>query len=226
VHGIGCDASFWQAQLDHFADRYTTVALDLAGHGRSGTGTREWTVEAFAADVAAVLASVTHVRQAVLVGHSLGGPVALAAAALPGTNVVGVVGVDTLHNLAPKPVSEDRLDKFVRSFAQAPMRAEEMLLDATRTDLITKIDAARARVGAEVITEAFRNLLRHQQQLPERFAAPLVLINSTDWVPTDTAAAAARGVRVELVDGVGHFPMLESPEVFNANLAQAIEWLS
>ncbi|MGL5860446.1 MAG: alpha/beta fold hydrolase, partial [Phycicoccus sp.] len=226
VHGLGCDGSFWDAQRDRFADRHTVVTLDLAGHGASGGRRSEWTVENFAGDVSAVLsAAVPSVRSAVLVGHSLGGPVALAAAERTDVPVAGVVGVDTLQNLALRPVSDERIERYADSFASLPVRAAEMLLDPGRTDLVERVDAARNRVGAEVIGAAFRNLLRYQQRLPERFPVPLVLVNSSDWMPTDTDAAAARDVRVETLRGVGHFPMLEAPELLNAVLTRQVDRL-
>ena len=99
VHGLGCDASFWDAQVAHFRDRVTVVTLDLAGHGRSSSGERsEWTVAAFAEDVAAVADRVGG-DEVVLVGHSLGGSVALAAVLRLRARVLGVIAVDALHDL-------------------------------------------------------------------------------------------------------------------------------
>ena len=37
VHCWACERSFWRGQVDHFADRFRVVAIDLPGHGASGT---------------------------------------------------------------------------------------------------------------------------------------------------------------------------------------------
>ena len=55
VHGWSCDRTYWSKQLDHFAQKYQVVALDLAGHGESGFGREAWTMSAFGSDVVAVV---------------------------------------------------------------------------------------------------------------------------------------------------------------------------
>ncbi|MFF5535951.1 amino acid adenylation domain-containing protein [Streptomyces cinerochromogenes] len=221
VHGLGCDQSYWDRQAEHFAGDFTVVTLDLAGHGRSGRERRRWTVEAFAADVAAV---VDHVgaQDVILVGHSLGGPVMLAAEPLLTGRVRGMIGVDTLHTFDPRPLTEAQIDRFVRTFAEDPVRAEELFLDARRADLIELVERTRAHVGAEIVSAAFREMLTYLQHLPHHLAVPLVLVNSTSWMPTDTDSAARRGVEVELVEGVGHFAMLEDPDALNASLTRHV----
>lgn len=222
IHGLGCDMTYWEQQAQYFADRYTVVTLDLAGHGGSGRDRRHWTVEAYARDVADVVARVG-AEHVVLVGHSLGGPVMLAAEPLLGGRVRGMVGVDTLHTFDPQPLSAKQLDRFVQSFVDAPVRAEELFLDTRRADLVALVERTRAHVGEAIVSASFREMLTYLQRLPQRFGAPVTLVNSTSWMPTDTASAAQYGVDVEFVDGVGHFVMLEAPEVLNATLERLVK---
>nr|WP_223184577.1 non-ribosomal peptide synthetase [Streptomyces sp. CBMA152] len=222
IHGLGCDMTYWEQQARYFADRYTVVTLDLAGHGGSGRDRRHWTVEAYARDVADVVARVA-AEDVVLVGHSLGGPVMLAAEPLLGGRVRGMVGVDTLHTFDPQPLSAKQLDRFVQSFVDAPVRAEELFLDTGRADLVALVERTRAHVGEAIVSASFREMLTYLQRLPKRFGAPVTLVNSTSWMPTDTASAAKYGVDVEFVDGVGHFVMLEAPEVLNATLERLVK---
>src|SRR3954451_743382 len=74
VHGWSCDTTYWRGQIGYFADRYQVVTVDLAGHGSSGLGRRAWTMPAFGADVAAVMATLGF-PEMVLIGHSMGGDV-------------------------------------------------------------------------------------------------------------------------------------------------------
>jgi pimeloyl-ACP methyl ester carboxylesterase len=98
VHGWCRDRRCWDGQVQAFAPRHTVVALDLAGHGASGRDRASWTIQAFGLDVAAVVEKLG-LRQAVLIGHSLGGgSIVEVARRLPDT-VVGVIGVDTWRNL-------------------------------------------------------------------------------------------------------------------------------
>src|SRR5262249_46911130 len=90
---------------------HRVVALDLAGHGRSGRERKDWTVEAFAQDVRAVVESLG-LKKVVLVGHSMSGNVILEAAHLLGDRVVGLIPIDTLLDVDQRP-KEDEVAGFV-----------------------------------------------------------------------------------------------------------------
>src|SRR5215510_12451634 len=54
IHGWSCDSNYWQAQIDALKSRFTTVTVDLAGHGASGRNRTDWTMENYGEDVASV----------------------------------------------------------------------------------------------------------------------------------------------------------------------------
>ena len=86
VHGWACDSSYWREQLAALSARYTVVTMDLAGHGASGTNRSDWRIARYGDDVAAVVAAL-RLHRVVLVGHSMGGPVIVAASQrLPARN--------------------------------------------------------------------------------------------------------------------------------------------
>lgn len=89
VHGITESAASWDPLIDPLRAGRRVVAMDLRGHGRSGTAER-YDLEAMAGDVAAV-AMTLGLDRPHLVGHSLGGAVVSAAGAvLPVSSVVSV----------------------------------------------------------------------------------------------------------------------------------------
>src|SRR5262249_875057 len=90
VHGWACDRSLWRDQVAYFAKSRQVITLDLAGHGSSGRGRTEWTIERFAEDVAAVVRA-SGAKKVILVGHSLGGPVVVEAALRVPEQTVAVV---------------------------------------------------------------------------------------------------------------------------------------
>src|SRR6187401_2757685 len=97
VHCWSCDRHVWDGVAPRFSKSYRVVTLDLAGHGESGRKRKEWTIEAYAEDVKAVVEGLG-IKRAILIGHSMGALVALEAAKrLPG-RVVGIVPVDMLMN--------------------------------------------------------------------------------------------------------------------------------
>src|SRR5262249_4124084 len=124
LHGWCGDREYWKHQAAAFAADYRVVTLDQAGHGESGKDRKLWIVSSLAGDVEAVVKALG-LKRVILVGHSMGGPVALLAARrMPGT-VVAVVGVDTLQNAEfkmPEEVSKKFLEGFAKDF-KGTMRA-------------------------------------------------------------------------------------------------------
>lgn len=116
VHCWSCNRGFWREQLGLFAEDYTVVALDLPGHGASGRDRGTWTFEAYADDVSRLVEELD-LDRVVLVGHSMGGPVSLLAAAKLKERVAGVICADTLHDAEFKP-PEEFLQGWVQSLEQ------------------------------------------------------------------------------------------------------------
>lgn len=81
VHGMGTSAATWDGCMERLDDRFTTIAVDLLGHGESPVldDPDEYLRDRALADLDDVLAELD--ESAVLVGHSLGGYLALAHAA-------------------------------------------------------------------------------------------------------------------------------------------------
>jgi pimeloyl-ACP methyl ester carboxylesterase len=95
LHGMGATSATWAACRALLDDRYETIAPDLLGHGRSPVPDEpaEYTRDRALADIDDVLASASH--QAVIVGHSLGGYLALAHAATRPGVARGIVVLNT-----------------------------------------------------------------------------------------------------------------------------------
>ena len=95
VHGLGMSASTWNRCVELLAPRHTTVAVDLIGHGESPVpdDPAHYNRDAALADLDDVLATLS--EPPVLVGHSLGGYLALAYAATRPTALKGVVVLNT-----------------------------------------------------------------------------------------------------------------------------------
>ena len=97
IHGWASDRSVWQEQVNIFARGHTLVTVDLGGHGASGANRASWSIASLAQDVVTVVKALG-LKRVVLIGHSMGGPVALLAAGRMPDRILGVIGVDTLHN--------------------------------------------------------------------------------------------------------------------------------
>jgi len=230
VHGWSCDRSYFQHQLESFSDRYTVVTLDLAGHGESTLGRENYTIALFGADVAAVVRKLD-LKRVVLVGHSMGGDVVVAAARLLKGRVLGLIWVDDYKNLGA-PSSDAEIEAFAAQFrADFPGMANKVVRSLFRPDadpaLVNRVAKDMASAPMNVGASSIESSFKYAKEIPGALAElklPVIAINA-DNGPTDVASLARHGVKAVVMPGVGHFLMLEDPKRFDDLLASAIEEL-
>lgn len=235
IHGWSCDSNYWSAQVADLKTRYTVATVDLAGHGGSGANRGDWSMPAFAADVAAVVEALPDHPQVVLVGHSMGGPVAVEAARRIGARVVGVIGVDTLKNVGlPRPSAaetDQRLVAFEKDFIGSTrgMVANTMFTPNSDPVLVRRIVEDMSQAPPAVAIPAIRQLsawdgVAALKALP----IPVVVINADLNGTTDEARirAFAPLFRAITVTGLGHFLMMEDPGRFNPILDAQVRALA
>ncbi len=231
IHGWNCDRRYWAGPMALLAEDFRVIALDLGGHGESGLDRADWSMAAFGEDVASVVRHL-NLRRAVLIGHSMGGPVALEAAArLPG-RIVGIVGVDTFQAAeAPPPPDLTELIEPFRRDLPAALRTLDPFFFAPATDpaLADWIRGDMAAAPPAVAIPALRSLLRYDESAALAALDPPLAVINADLQPTDVAALrrARPGFDVVIVPGAGHFLMMERPDEFAAALRRLIDgWTS
>ena len=105
LHGLRGFAYSWRIVAERLADRYRCLALNLRGHGDSGPSpVRDLTIDQYVTDVEA-LATQLHLARFPIVGHSLGGRVAMAYAAAHPERTLGIV----VEDIAPGLTDEGAL---------------------------------------------------------------------------------------------------------------------
>ena len=225
VHGWSCDRSYWHGQLDAFLSDYRVVSLDLAGHGASGGDRDAWSIEAYGADVAAVVDAL-ELPSVILIGHSMGGDVIVDAARLLPGRVTGLIWVDTYGQLGDvrspadveaflAPLSADFADStyaFVRRNLFSP-DADPALVERVARDM----SSAPPRVALASLESSITNDRIVPGALAE-LGLPVVSLNPATSNP-DVDALERHGVDVVLVPELGHFMMMEDPEAFNRILS-------
>lgn len=227
VHCWTCDRHLWDAQIAAFGRDHRVVALDLAGHGDSGKERKAWTIEALGGDVAAVVEKLG-LKRVVLIGSSMGGPVALEAALKLGHRVVAIVPVDILHD-AGQRVPPEQVEALIRKL-QADYKGEattylsRLFVSATPPAVRKRVLAQAAASPPDVAIASFRAAMEYDPAPALReIRAPIRAINS-DLFPTNLEGNRKYAPQFEAVimTGVGHYPMLEDPARFNRLLAESL----
>lgn len=231
IHGGLSDRSFWNGQLGTLSDRFRVIALDLAGHGESGHNRQQWGLAEFAHDVLAVI-DREGVQDAILVGNSLGGSVAIEAALLARTRAIGVIGVDTFQDLGrridPRQARE-QADAWRRDFDGTLDRMLRALFHPDAPPLlVADVRRRMSRTPAETASAIFSSLAGYNTGAPaQQLRVPVRCING-DLYPTNVNA-----IRKVIADfdavvlaHTGHFPMLERPDEFNRRLEEFARGMS
>lgn len=231
IHGGLADRSFWDAQLEAFAGSHRVIALDLAGHGESGTDREKWGFPELGADVQAVV-EAEKPEHVILFGNSLGGPVAIEAALLMPGRVLGVVGVDTFQSLdyvASEADALARAEAFRKDFAGSVKVMTRALFHGDADPaLVADAERRMARTSPEAMYKMFKSMGGYDMAAAaRRLTVPLRAING-DLYPTDVAGV--RKVKADfaavIMKHMGHYPMLERPGEFNRHVAAVVAELS
>ena len=231
VQGWCCDHRHFAPQIEHFAERQRVVALDLRGFGASDQPPGEYAIETFADD-AAWLCRELGVERPVVVGHSLGGAVALAIAArhpeLPRALALcdaAVFVADAGDGLREEllaalagPEWREAGEEFIREF---------LFLPGDDPALREKLVAGMCATPQRVMLSAFRHLVGFDSDAAGRACrAPLLAIDAgAPFVDRAKLLAACPHAQLRETPGVGHFHQLLAPERVNALLEEFLATL-
>ncbi|MCF0069395.1 alpha/beta hydrolase [Dyadobacter sp. CY261] len=235
LHGSFIDQTYWKQQVSFFKEKYQVVTMDLAGHGESGTNRGEWTLEGMAEDVVTLIKEL-RLENVILVGHSLGGNLALIAASRHPDPIIGFIGVDNFKNLAtPLPAEyESQVEEIIESSKKAYADTNEhyarmvLLTPETPGWITDKIVAAYRNsyepMGQQTLPQFFEMYRIEQQSMP--LLRPRMNLINVNYYPTNVEALkahAGNGYKLIEIAGTCHYPMLESPKALNEALDEVID---
>lgn len=245
LHGITSSSETWRVVWDSLTERHTVIAPDLLGHGQSAKPRGDYSMGAFASGVRDLTASL-QIGPATIVGHSLGGGVAMQFAyqfpdrterlALVSSGGLGS-SVHRLLRAATLPGAELVLPLLAGTRTLSLGRAVGRAIGGIGIQLGTDLlEMARGHASLEdrEARGAFLQTLRASidlggqrvQALDRLYLAtelPLLIV----WGARDGIIPVAHGrrahelvpgSRLELFEASGHFPQLEEPRRFVATL--------
>lgn len=233
VHCWACNQSYWKNQVGPFSKDFQVVTLDMAGHGQSKNFKRQdWSVAKMAEDVEAVIKDL-NLQKVILVGSSMGGPISLDVAADMPDRVRGIACVDTLHNAEktmPRELIEQMLSKFKADFQKGVKEFMPFLFTAQSDPKLIEWAASQAATcdpkACIPLMQSFPDM--DLKEMMKKAGVPIRCVNAAQYRPdtpkTDVAVNRkyADFDAVEMT-GVGHLPMLEKPDEFNAKLKEMIQ---
>lgn len=221
LHGFGADSLSWQPLVAALGDSASLVLVDLPGHGRSPAPHGRSSVHSLAGMVADALRG-QGLDDVHLVGHSLGGAVALALAES------GAVGVRSLTLLAPAGLGPEIDGAFVQGYARAT-RADslrpwllKLFADASivtpgfvSATLQARSGAAMRDAQSELADAIFPDGTQAAEfrGVLERLAVPRKVIwgEQDRIIPKRHAMDTGAAVALHFLPGIGHMPHVEDP---------------
>jgi pimeloyl-ACP methyl ester carboxylesterase len=230
IHGWSCDSNYWREQVPTFKQKYTVVTVDLAGHGGTDANRSDWSMARFGQDVATAVAAVPN-QKLVLVGHSMGGPVAIEAARLLDERVVGIIGVDTFRTIGAPVPTPAQLDAAVKPFeANFIGQTRELITQhffppGANAELVRKVAYDMSLSPPRVAIPSMRAALGYDYAAPlKEVEAPIVAINSDLGEPLNELRIrkVLPKFRAVTLSALGHFLMMEDPSRFNPALEAEI----
>lgn len=250
LHGITSSSRTWKSITPRLARDYTVIVPDLMGHGRSAKPEGDYSIGGYASGVRDLMIALG-ITKATVVGHSLGGGVAmqfayqfpqrvsrlalvatgglgrevsaiLRAAALPGAELV----LPVLFN----PTLRDAVFGLRRQFGWTGIRANADVEGvAEGFASLTEADARRAFLNTvRSIIDVGGQKVSAVDRLYLTAEIPSLIVwgDHDRIVPVEHARSAHRlmpGSRLEIFEGAGHFPFNDDPARFAGALGEFIE---
>jgi len=228
LHGHPFSRAMWSTQLDVLSDEFRALAPDLPGYGDSAPLAETMSMRGFADTVVGLL-DARRVERATIVGLSMGGLVAMELGLGYPERVHGLV----LAATTAAPVTDEEAER--RRATAADIEANGMLGHTVEMlpRLFGPVAARNPAVTVPIVTTMLRTspagpaaALRGRAERPDyasllRTLRPPALVIAGDRDAystrevTDQLVAALPNPEVLILEGVGHFPNLEAPDVFD-----------
>jgi pimeloyl-ACP methyl ester carboxylesterase len=228
VHGWGGNLTLWRDHIAELSKRARVIAIDLPGQGMSDKPEMKYDMDLFAAAIDAVMKDAG-VERAVLVGHSMGTPVARQFYRKYPQKTLAIVIVD--GGLRPFGTKEQR-EQFMAPLRGPNYKEAGAQMFAAMTATLSAADKERVKTSAwstpqHVLVSAMEAMAEESLYGTDKINVPVlaILAKSPFW-PPDTEQffrSLAPDLEYQMWDGVSHFLFLDKPKEFNAAVIAFID---
>ena len=218
LHSFGGDSGHWSSQLSHARHDRRAIAVDLRGHGKSAAPKdNDYALDSYVKDLEAVVEKLGLKRFA-LVGHSLGGAVAMRYAAKHPMRVAGLVLVG-----APGKMPEEQAKQImgaIESSYDATMKGYwEKLVVGAQPHVRTQILGEMNRVPRDASLAIMRALFADDPLASlDRYPGPKLILYTTQGDSPHDLQKARPNLPNHRFEGTSHWPHLDRPGEVNAVL--------
>ncbi len=229
VHGYPLDHTTWEPVISLLEDDFDLILPDLRGFGRSGAprspqpgpGQAPYLLADIAADIAALLDAL-NIQQAAIAGHSMGGYVALAfACAYPERTLgLGLVASQAAADPPERKLGRYQTAERVEASGLGEVAKSMPALLTADATLQANLEQVIQRQNPLGLAAALRAMAERPDSTPflAGFDFPVVVVHglADKIMPVERAfeiRAAVKNGHLTEIEGVGHMPMMEAPEL-------------
>jgi 3-oxoadipate enol-lactonase len=239
VHGYPLGRTLWRHAIGRLSG-WRCIAPDLRGMGESSLPETASSMSGYTDDLIGVLDALG-VERAVICGHSMGGYIAFDMVRRYRTRVAGLVLISTRAEADSEEARRGRDESATRAAEAGPAAiADSMLPRLFARESLTRIPATVADVRAGILATPIPGIVAALMALRDRpdsrpllgtlgSIPTLVLAGAADVITPPAGmramAEAIPGAQFVLVEGAGHLPPLEQPNVTTDTIARFLDGL-
>lgn len=236
IHGFPFNKSMWSKQAETLKESTRVIAYDVRGHGDSGTGTGDFSIELFVQDLISLLDSL-NIDKAILCGLSMGGYIALNAIENHPERFRALVLCDS-NCVADTPEAKEKRMRAIETIRENGVKkyVDESIKNLVAHDTFTTKPGLVAEIRTMMVNTAWQTLVNTLQALSSREEAcsklpeiriPVLIIVGQEDVLTPPEAAKYMHEKIEgsvlsILPHAGHLSNLENPEQFGEILKKFI----
>jgi pimeloyl-ACP methyl ester carboxylesterase len=215
LHGLSGSAGWWRHNVPAFAAHYRTHTPDLVGFGRSRGRVAQPSI-AEMADVVAAWLDAQHIERAHLIGHSMGGQIAIHLAAQYPVRIDKLVLVAAAG--IPRKLSMTAAARFIAELVPPRRWGSPTFLPTIAADALRAGPRALLRATNYILHDDVRPLL-------SRLTMPTLLVwgRHDPMTPLAQGEEMARGIpgaRLIVFEDAAHMPMVDRAQRFNQEVLQ------